>query len=73
MQPEVILHDDRPDVYTEVEGHDGEETELSTTTLTNTFQVKDETETEASDNAEEGRYEGRECASTDTEVCCEIG
>jgi hypothetical protein len=71
--PEVVLHDNRPDVYTEVEYNNGEETILGTTTLADALQVKDEAETETADNTEEGRYEGREGASADAEVCCKVG
>lgn len=54
VDPEAVLHDDRPDVYTDIEDHDCEETELGTTTLADALEIEDEAEPEASDDTEEG-------------------
>lgn len=54
INPEAVLHDDRPNVYTDVEDHDCEETELGTTTLADALEIENEAEPEASDDTEEG-------------------
>jgi hypothetical protein len=54
VDSKAILHYDRPNVDSEIENHNSEETELCTSTLTDALQVEDEAETEASHDAEEG-------------------
>jgi hypothetical protein len=51
------LHDDRPDVHTQVQDNNQNETNLGPSSLAQSLHVEDETEAEASDDAEEWRDE----------------
>lgn len=66
------MHNNRPDVDAKVEEHNCEETDLRATTLTDALEVKYEAQTEAADDAEERRDEGRESAGADAEVGTEV-
>jgi len=70
---EPDLHDDGPNVDTEVEKHDGKETDLCTTTLANTLEIEYETQTETTDDTEEWRDEGGKSAGADAKVGSKIG
>jgi hypothetical protein len=72
VDSKAILHDDRPNVDAEIENHNGEETELCTSALTDALQVEDEAETKASNDAKEGWNERWKSPSSDTEVSTKI-
>jgi hypothetical protein len=51
------LHDDRPDVNTQVQDNNQDKTNLGSSSLAESIHIEDETEAEASDDAEEWRDE----------------
>jgi hypothetical protein len=51
------LHDDRPDVHTQVQDNNQDKTDLGPSSLAESLHVENETEAEASDDAEEWRDE----------------
>ena len=53
MAVELGLHDDRPDIYTNVEDDDGVETNLRTAALAETLHVQDIAKTKAADSGDE--------------------
>jgi len=66
------LHNNGPDVHAKIEDNNSAETYLCAAPLTEALHVKDETKTEAANDAEEWRDEGRECTSADAEVSGEV-
>jgi hypothetical protein len=50
---ELCLHDNRPDIHTQIKGHDSDETDLCTTTLADVLHVEYKAETKASDDTKE--------------------
>jgi hypothetical protein len=52
MVVELDLHNDRPNVHSDVKRHDGTETYLGAAMLTETLHVKDEAEAKAADASE---------------------
>lgn len=47
-----MLHDDRPDVYTNVEDDDDVKTDLSAATLADGFHIKDKSKAKTADSDE---------------------
>lgn len=56
MAVELGLHDNRPDIYTNVEDDDGVETNLRTAALAETLHVKDVAKTKAADTGDERHW-----------------
>lgn len=59
MRVEADLHNDAPDVDAKIEYDNGEKTELSSAPLADAFEIENEAEAEAANDAEEGRDERR--------------
>ena len=57
MAVESGLHDDRPDVHTQVQDDNQDKANLGPSSLAESLHVENETEAEASDDAEEWRDE----------------
>jgi hypothetical protein len=57
MAVEPGLHDNRPDVHTQIQDNNQDKTNLCSPSLAESLHVENETETKTSDDAEEWRNE----------------